>query len=156
MGCLFHGFSVGQTCLRGVLLPDRVQQSVVSLLYLINYAPVGVIECKIRGEQSRTCGIDSSRPGAEVEHGVIQIECQLKALDGLAMESVSKERLDTFGLRNCRSRQRRVQLTSSNPQSRRLRASTLPGGASRGIVGLRQVNQLRQGIRLGLIYSEPR
>src|SRR5580704_16461843 len=70
------------------------------------------------------------------------------------MEPVSEERLGILGLRNCRSRQRRVQLTSRNPQSRRLRASTLPGGARRRVVGLRQVNQLRQGIGLGLIYSE--
>jgi len=76
------------------------------------------VSLKAKFAESSRARAASIRPDRrEVEHGVIQIERQLKALDGLAMEAVSKERLDTFGLRNCRSRQRRVQLTSSNPKA---------------------------------------
>jgi hypothetical protein len=78
----------------------------------------------------------------------------IERLNGLAMKPVSKERLGYFRFEKVPQRQRRVQLTPRNPESGRLRASMLPSDACRRVVGFLQVNQFRQGVRLGLIYCE--
>ncbi len=69
---LLHYLRVGKTRSRCVFLPHRTHQAVISLLYLVNDVAMCVVECKIGRQKFRFRPANSTRPGTEVEDGVVR------------------------------------------------------------------------------------
>ena len=111
---LLHCLRVGKARSRSVFLPYRTQQSVISLLYLVNDAAMCVVECEIGREKLRLCRTDPTGSGAEVEDGVVKIEPDLKVLDRLREEFISKQNIRAACLRESSRRHRGIQLTACN------------------------------------------
>src|SRR5271165_1252767 len=117
---------------------------------------MSIVKREIGRQKPRPRGVDSTGAAAKVKDGVIEIQLHLKVLNNLAVEAVPKKCLRAAGLRKCGSCQRGVQLAMRDAQARRSSTGALPRNASGGIVCLRQVNQVRQRIRLSCVYCESR
>ena len=151
-----HGAGVRETRAGGILLARGIEQPVVRVRDLEDDLAVGVVEGEVGGKRLCASGVDSAGSPAEVEDHVRQIEREPGTPDVLALEIRPDQDLRTVGLRERSGSQRRVQLASRDAQCRRLRPRPFPRHASVGIVPLRQIDELGQGVGLRRIKPERR
>src|SRR5215831_8394085 len=109
---LLNGFGIRETCARSILLSQGIQQTIVGLLNLIDHPPMRVIKGKVCSQCLCFSRLDPTGSRTEVEHGVVEFQLYLEILDCLPHEPGPGEILRAVGLGECRSRQRRIQLTA--------------------------------------------